>query len=125
MCILILSSLQMLTGYADLAFQFGLADENQAEYINGETQNAAKLINDGKYYEAFQVFFPFMKCSLCTSWNFLFFPQIFDKLLNGDLIPYPTYFYNITGSTNYFNILRQSVSSYLATIIILILFVIL
>ena len=50
-----LSSLQMLTGYADLAFQFGLADENQAEYVNSETQNAAKLINDGKYYEAFQV----------------------------------------------------------------------
>ena len=45
----------MLTGYADLAFQFGLADENQAEYINSETQNAAKLIDDGKYYEAFQV----------------------------------------------------------------------
>ena len=45
----------MLTGYADLAFQFGLADENQADYINSETQNAAKLISDGKYYEAFQV----------------------------------------------------------------------
>ena len=50
-----LSSLQMLTGYADLAFQFGLADENQAEYINSETQNAANLINDGKYYDAFKV----------------------------------------------------------------------
>ena len=27
-------------------------------------------------------------------------------LLNGDLYPYPTYFYNITGVTDYFNILR-------------------
>ena len=42
----------MLTGYADLAFQFGLADENQAEYINNEMQAAAKLIADGKYTEA-------------------------------------------------------------------------
>ena len=47
--------LQMLTGYADLAFQFGLADENQADYISSETQAAAKLINDGKFFEAFQV----------------------------------------------------------------------
>ena len=47
-----LSSLQMLTGYADLAFQFGLADENQAEYINSEMQAAAQLIADGKYMEA-------------------------------------------------------------------------
>ena len=45
----------MLTGYADLAFQFGLADENQAEYIYNETQAAAKLINNGQFYEAFQV----------------------------------------------------------------------
>ena len=45
----------MLTGYADLAFQFGLADENQADYISSETQNAAKLIDDGKYYDAFKV----------------------------------------------------------------------
>ena len=45
----------MLTGYADLAFQFGLADENQAEYIFNETQTAAKLIMSEKYYEAFQV----------------------------------------------------------------------
>ena len=42
----------MLTGYADLAFQFGLADENQAEYISNEMRTAAKLIADGKYTEA-------------------------------------------------------------------------
>ena len=44
--------MQMLTGYADLAFQFGLADENQAEYINSEMQAAAELIANGKYMEA-------------------------------------------------------------------------
>ena len=37
--------------------------------------------------------------------------QIFDALLNGDLIPYPTYLYNITGSTNYYNILRTSLGT--------------
>ena len=35
--------------------------------------------------------------------------QIFDMLLNGDLFKYGTYFYNATGSTNYFNVLRQAV----------------
>jgi hypothetical protein len=35
--------------------------------------------------------------------------QIFDFLLNGDIYPYPTYFFNVTGSTNYYNILRQEV----------------
>jgi hypothetical protein len=42
----------MLTGYADLAFQFGLIDENQADYINSEMQAAVKLIADGKYMDA-------------------------------------------------------------------------
>ena len=55
---------QMLTGYADLAFQFGLADENQAEYINKEMQAAAKLIADGKYLEADQVGNTYNSCSI-------------------------------------------------------------
>ena len=38
--------------------------------------------------------------------------QIFAALLNGDLIPYPTYLYNITGSTNYYNILRTSLGTH-------------
>ena len=42
----------MLTGYADLAFQFGLADENQAKYINSEMLNATQLIAGGKFMEA-------------------------------------------------------------------------
>ena len=45
----------MLNGYANLAFQFGLADENQAEYIYSETQTATKLIYSEKYSEAFRV----------------------------------------------------------------------
>ena len=45
----------MLAGYADLAFQFGLADENQADHIKDETQTTTQLIVSGKYHEAFQV----------------------------------------------------------------------
>ncbi len=37
--------------------------------------------------------------------------QIFDALFNGDLIVYPTYLYNMTGSTNYYNILKTSVGT--------------
>jgi hypothetical protein len=29
--------------------------------------------------------------------------EVFDELLNGDFFPYPTYFRNITGLTDYFN----------------------
>ena len=36
--------------------------------------------------------------------------QKFDMLMNGDLYPYPTYFYNITGSTDYYNILNTKVN---------------
>ena len=28
--------------------------------------------------------------------------------MNGDIYPYPTYFYNVTGVTDYYNILRTS-----------------
>ena len=45
----------MLRGYADLAFQFGLADENQAAYINSQTQTATEMIMNEKYIDAFQV----------------------------------------------------------------------
>ena len=41
--------------------------------------------------------------------NTCYASKVFDMLLNGDIYPYPTYFYNATGSTNYFNILRQQV----------------
>ena len=45
----------MLRGYADLAFQFGLADENQAAYIDSQTQTATEMIMNEKYFDAFQV----------------------------------------------------------------------
>ncbi|XP_064401449.1 probable serine carboxypeptidase CPVL isoform X2 [Halichondria panicea] len=77
----------MMNAYADLVFQFGRADENQAAYIYSRTNTAVQYIKAERFYDGF---------------------KIFDALLNGDLIPYPTYLYNITGSTNYYNILRTS-----------------
>ncbi|XP_064401479.1 probable serine carboxypeptidase CPVL [Halichondria panicea] len=77
----------MMNAYADLVFQFGMVDENQAAYIFSQTNTAVQHIKAKQFYDAF---------------------KIFDALLNGDLIPYPTYFYNVTGSTNYYNILRTS-----------------
>ncbi len=35
--------------------------------------------------------------------------QVFDKLLNGDIWKYGTYVFNITGTTNYYNFLRDGV----------------
>ena len=45
----------MLVGYPDLAYHFGLADENQAKYIYNKTQEAAKLMMEEKYAEAYHV----------------------------------------------------------------------
>ena len=78
----------MVPGYADLLFQYGLADENQAAYVKSQTELALKYIQEEEY-------------SLAA--------EIFDELFAGLLYPYPTYFYNITGMTNYDNILRQDV----------------
>ena len=36
--------------------------------------------------------------------------QIFDMLFNGNGISYPSYFTNVTGSTDHYNILRSTVS---------------
>ncbi|XP_065897205.1 probable serine carboxypeptidase CPVL isoform X2 [Dysidea avara] len=79
--------INMVVGYADLMQQFSLADSVQAEYVRKQTDAAVAEINAGNFVQAFETF---------------------DALLNGDLIPYPSYFYNITGSSNYFNILRST-----------------
>jgi vitellogenic carboxypeptidase-like protein len=75
---------QTMFGYGDYLFQIGLIDENQKKFFNSEEQKAVKLIENGKYFEAF---------------------KIFDFLLNGDLIKTTSYFTNITGLTFYYNFL--------------------
>ena len=51
----------------------------------------------------------FVLTQMCM-YLFLSFLQIFNDLVTGDIIPYPSYFTNITGSTNHYNILRSTVS---------------
>lgn len=72
----------MLGGYGDFLYQTGMIDELQRQYVVQQTDLGVKLIQQQKWVEAFQVF---------------------DRLLNGDVDPYPSFFQNATGCTNYFN----------------------
>lgn len=75
----------MLGGYADFMYQTGLMDELQMQYVKLQTDAGVRLIQQQRWIEAFEVF---------------------DSLLNGDLSPYPSFFQNATGCTNYFNYLQ-------------------
>jgi vitellogenic carboxypeptidase-like protein len=77
----------MFGGYGDLMFQFGLVDENEKAHIDNETAIGVEYMRKKEFYQAF---------------------LIFDRLMNGDIYPYPTYFYNVTGVTDYYNILRTT-----------------
>lgn len=72
----------MLGGYGEFLYQTGMIDELQKEYVNQETDLGVKLIQEQKWVDAFKVF---------------------DRLLNGDVEPYPSFFQNATGCTNYYN----------------------
>lgn len=75
----------MLGGYADFLYQTGLVDELQRQYVKMQTDAGVKLIQEQRWVEAFEVF---------------------DSLLNGDVVPYPSFFQNVTGCTNYFNYMQ-------------------
>ncbi|XP_066539916.1 probable serine carboxypeptidase CPVL [Hoplias malabaricus] len=75
----------MMGGYADFLYQTGMVDELQRQYVKLQTDVGIKLIQQQRWIEAFEVF---------------------DSLLNGDLVPYPSYFQNVTGCTNYFNYMQ-------------------
>lgn len=64
----------------------------------------------------------YLKC--CSTWEIMhlivhlllyrclikcFLFQVFDSLLNGDIFPYPSFFHNATGCTNYFNYMQCQV----------------
>jgi len=70
-------------GFGQLAFYLGIADENEMKVINGYENAVITAVQHKDYIAAF---------------------NIFDEMLNGDFWPYPTYFFNITGNANYFNI---------------------
>ncbi|KAK7080869.1 hypothetical protein SK128_028084 [Halocaridina rubra] len=71
-----------MTNYGDFLYHVGLIDENDQKYFKEQSNLAIKYINEEKWLEAFKVF---------------------DSLLNGDEISYPSYFSNVTGLTDYFN----------------------
>ena len=69
------------------------------------------------YHAPLVTMLPWLPCSpgyhapLVVMFHSLFHNiQVFDMLMNGDIYPYPTYFYNITGCTDYYNILNCNVS---------------
>jgi vitellogenic carboxypeptidase-like protein len=73
--------------YAELLYQVGMLDENEALEFYAQQNQAVDLIQKKDFLGAF---------------------KIFDELLNGDLTGFPSYFTNVTGSTNYFNFLLTS-----------------
>ncbi len=44
-----------MNAYADLVFQFGMADENQATYIYSRTNTAVQYIKAEWFYDGFKV----------------------------------------------------------------------
>ncbi|XP_028836518.1 putative serine carboxypeptidase CPVL [Denticeps clupeoides] len=75
----------MLGGYGDFLYQTGMVDELQKQYVDQQTDLGVRYIQQQKWVEAFEVF---------------------DSVLNGDLSPYPSFFQNATGCTNYFNYMQ-------------------
>jgi len=71
------------TGYGDLLYNEGMASHDEREHWR---QQEAKVVNATKNGDLFGAF------------------QIFDPMMNADFYPYPSYFTNTTGLTNYFNL---------------------
>ncbi|KAM5204673.1 putative serine carboxypeptidase CPVL isoform 2-T3 [Hipposideros larvatus] len=75
----------IIEGYATFLYQIGLLDEKQKKYFQKQCDECVKYIKEEKWLSAFEVL---------------------DKLLDGDLIRDPSYFQNVTGCSNYYNILQ-------------------
>jgi vitellogenic carboxypeptidase-like protein len=76
--------LTQIPGYGTLLYSLGLADDVETQTFVKYENMIVTYINQQRYEDAFWVF---------------------DAMLNGDFYPFPTYFTNITGLTNYFNFL--------------------
>lgn len=74
----------MMPQYATFMYSLGLLDERQRAYFQSQSDIAVADITDKKFMDAF---------------------KIFDYLLNGDIYPYGSFFYNATGTKNYYNFL--------------------
>ncbi|XP_073986335.1 venom serine carboxypeptidase-like [Rhodnius prolixus] len=75
-----------MMNYGVYLYQIGLLDINAKAEVDTRQAKIVSLIKQKKYIPAFEEF---------------------DKLLNGDLTPYKTLFYNKTGYTFYFNYLHD------------------
>ncbi|XP_016077741.1 PREDICTED: probable serine carboxypeptidase CPVL [Miniopterus natalensis] len=75
----------IIGGYATFLHQTGLLDEMQRKYFQKLCDECVKYIQEEKWFQAFQVI---------------------DKLLDGDSTTGPSYFQNVTGCSNYYNILQ-------------------
>ncbi|XP_071441085.1 venom serine carboxypeptidase-like [Hetaerina americana] len=76
--------------YSSYLYQIGLIDTHTRDIFQAKEAEGVKFIQEKKYEDAF---------------------KIFDELLNGDLTPYPSYFYNATGFTFYYNYLHAKEES--------------
>jgi len=73
-----------IPGYSSLLYELGLANQAERAVLENYENQIVTYINAGRYTDAF---------------------YLFDEMINGDFTVYPTYFFNITGLTNYFNFL--------------------
>lgn len=71
--------------YGDYLYQLGLLDSNGRDLFHQYEEKAKNFIKEKKFVEAY---------------------DMFDTLLNGDTIPYPSLFTNLTGFKYYFNYLH-------------------
>ncbi|XP_035667694.1 probable serine carboxypeptidase CPVL isoform X2 [Branchiostoma floridae] len=71
--------------FPDFLYNTGLCNHNQAFQVGATVNLMETQISQKLYVEAYKTF---------------------DALIAGSQTPYPTYFYNITGGTNYYNYLR-------------------
>lgn len=69
-------------GYGSLLFGLSLIDEKQRDYMTSVEKEIIALVDQQRWIDAF---------------------RLFDPLMMSDIFPYPSYFTNVTGFTDYFN----------------------
>ncbi|CAF0883649.1 unnamed protein product [Didymodactylos carnosus] len=74
--------------YGPLLFQIGLIDSNQLSYFQLQTALIRYAMEQDRYMDAF---------------------RLSDALMDGDLINTTSYFYNVTGLSNYYNYLMTGI----------------
>ncbi|XP_069317923.1 probable serine carboxypeptidase CPVL isoform X1 [Eulemur rufifrons] len=75
----------IIGGYATFMYEIGLLDEKQRKYFQKQCNECIEHIKKQNWIQAF---------------------EIMDKLLDGDITSNPSYFQNVTGCMNYYNLLQ-------------------